>query len=649
MGSCWGGAPRALVHPRLDWQSQRTPGNEASTAPMYNTSLRSRSSPTERRSTHERSQHLAPVVGSEDAVGGFCTAGKSADVAVVIVTYRSAGDLPALLESLRIEARHTALRVIIADNHSDDRTLELARSHPDVIAFDTGGNLGYAAGINRAMAHAGDVPAVLVLNPDSRLQAGCIQALRRRLRGRTGIVVPAIRNAQDQLSHSLRNEPGLRRALADALLGSRWPTRPAWLSEFVRDDRQYLAARTTDWATGAALLVSRAAWDAVGQWDEQFFLYSEETDFMRRVRAAGFAVWYEPAACVVHREGGSGASPQLIALLLVNCVRYFRKHRPRSAGWYRLLVMLREELRRADRSHDAARAALRSKQHVSALPVASYAPVLPEQFPSASIIIPAHNEAAVIDRTLHALDPLIAAGTAEVIVIANGCTDSTASIARSHVGVRVVELAEGSKTAALNLGDAYATRWPRLYLDADVEASPDVLAQAVRALSGDGIYAARPAFRWDLSGASVLARAYYRARACMPSMSSKMWGAGVYGLSEQGHRILGTFPRVTGDDLLVEQSFPPGRKYIASGPAVVVRMPLTLRDLVGVLARSRRGGAEQALDTGGASARELLHTISGPASALAALCFAAVSLMARARARGVVRGWERDQSTRVQT
>jgi GT2 family glycosyltransferase len=576
----------------------------------------------------------------------FCGPNESPEVAVVVVTYRSANDLPELIDSLRAEAQQTKLRVIVADNRSDDGTLELARAHPDVIAVDTGGNLGYAAGINRAMAHAGDAAAVLILNPDSKVKPGSIRALLRRLGNEVGVVVPAMRNEGGELAHSLRNEPGLLRAFADALLGSRWKTRPEWLSEFIRDDRAYHVARCIDWATGAALLVARPVWDAVGQWDERFFLYSEETDFFRRVRAAGFSVWYEPAAEVVHREGGSGRSPHLIALLLVNCVRYICKHRPHSAGLYRLMVMLREELRRSDRSHDVARAALRSTRRARQLPSATYGPVPAGEFPASSIIIPAHNEAAVIDRTLAALFPLVAAGTAEVIVVPNGCTDDTANRARAHPGVKVVELSEGSKAAALNAGDAHATRWPRLYLDADIEATPEALAQAVRALQGNGIYAARPAFRWELRDASLLARAYYRARGRMPSMAGAMWGAGVYGLSEAGHRILGEFPRVLGDDLLVDRSFPPGRKYVASGPAVVVRMPLTLGDLIRVLVRSRRGGAEQSMDTGGSSFRELLRSVTGPTSAVDAACFAAVALVARVRARSAMGGWERDRSTR---
>ncbi len=579
-------------------------------------------------------------------MSGFRRQGEVAEVAVIIVTYRSAKHLPLLIDSLHTEAEQTALRVIVADNRSDDGTLQLAQAHPDVIAVDTGGNLGYAAGINRAMAHAGDSPAVLVLNPDSVVRPGCILALQNRLRSGAGVVVPAIRNGRGEIAHSLRNEPGLFRALSDALLGRVWRTRPAWLSEFIRDDRAYRVARRIDWATGAALMVARPVWDAVGQWDERFFLYSEETDFFRRVRAAGFSVWFEPAAEVLHHGSGSGTSQQLNALLVVNKVNYFRKHQPRSAGLFKLITIIAQELRRGDRSHELARHALRSTRHMRELPAAEYAPVPADQFPSASIIIPAHNEAAVIDRTLATLDPLVAAGTAEVIVVPNGCTDDTADRARAHAGVRVVELAEGSKAAALNAGDANATRWPRLYLDADIEAAPNALAQAVRALAGDGIHAARPAFRWDLRGADPLSRAYYRTRGQMPSMTGAMWGAGVYGLSEKGHRILGEFPPLLGDDLLVELAFPPGRKYIASGPAVLVRMPLTVHDLVGVLARSRRGTSEQSLDTGRVSLRELLYTITGPRSALDAICFALVASAARLRARHATRGWERDHSTR---
>lgn len=306
---------------------------------------------------------------SQQVAAGFVTADQPADVAVVIVTYNSAADLPGLFASLRSEAAATRLRVIVADNASADESVDVARAQDHVIVVETGGNLGYAAGINRAAAHAGDVDAILVLNPDLTVQQGCIEALKSRVRASgAGIVVPRIIDSSGVTYTSLRREPTLLRAVGDALLGNRWLSRPEWLSESIRTQHAYDVPRRTDWATGAALLVSREAWDVVGPWDESFFLYSEETDFFARARDRGFEVWYEPAAVVQHRQGGSGTSAALIALLMVNRVRYLEKHRPTTAELHRAILILHEELRRGDPTHAEARWALRSRRRWSELP-----------------------------------------------------------------------------------------------------------------------------------------------------------------------------------------------------------------------------------------------------------------------------------------
>ena len=151
----------------------------------------------------------------------------AADLAVLIVSYQSAADLPALLDSLRAEAARWRMRVVVADNASTDGSADIARAAGDVVVVETGGNLGYAAGLNAAMSHVGESPAILVLNPDLVLEPGCIAALERRMRvSGAGIVVPRILDAVGALTVSLRREPGVIRALADALIGSRWLSRP---------------------------------------------------------------------------------------------------------------------------------------------------------------------------------------------------------------------------------------------------------------------------------------------------------------------------------------------------------------------------------------------------------------------------------------
>lgn len=597
---------------------------------------------------------IAPTPNNA-ASRSFAGPDEPADVAVVIVTYQSAADLPSLLDSLRTEAVHTTLRVIVADNASTDGSADLARAAGDVVVVDTGGNLGYAAGINAATAYAGAARSILVLNPDLVVEPGCIATLVTRLEATgAGIVVPRILDATGALSPSLRCEPSLLRSLGDAVLGRHWLSRPEWLSESIRSSSAYATPRRVDWATGAALLIDRAIWDTVGQWDESFFLYSEETDFFRRTRARGAPVWFEPEATVRHHQGGSGSSDALVALILVNRLRYIEKHHPRSAGLHRLILILHEELRRGDSGRALARRALRQRRLWAELPQPSLVTPSDMNFPRASIIIPAHNESAVIARTLAPLAPLAALGRLEVIVACNGCTDDTASIARSFPSVVVIELAEASKVAALNAADAIAHCWPRLYLDADIEVDPVALVPAIRSLEGDGIFAARPAFRADSEGAEFIVAAYLRARYRMPSMSQAMWGAGVYGLSRAGHDRLGSFPAVTADDLHIDQLFAPGRKRILAGPAVTVRMPRTARGLLAVLVRSRRGSAELSIDSGRSSLAELLATITGPRSAFDALCFGGFAVAARLVTRratrratpGATTRWERDDSTR---
>jgi GT2 family glycosyltransferase len=265
------------------------------------------------------------------------------------VTYNSAEDIGPLVESIAGEARDLDLAVLIADNASADDTLERARrASSAVTAFGTGGNLGYSGAINAALARLDRERPVLILNPDAIVAPGAFRIMLDALDDpRVGAVVPRILDADGELSYSQRREPSVSRALGDALLGAHAQGRPGAFSEIVYERDAYGRPGDVDWATGAAVLLSRAAVREVGPWDERFFLYSEETDYLRRVRAAGYAVRYIPDAVVQHRQGGSGSSPRLVALSAVNRVRYMRKHRSRGyAAAFRGAAVLAELLRR---------------------------------------------------------------------------------------------------------------------------------------------------------------------------------------------------------------------------------------------------------------------------------------------------------------
>lgn len=285
--------------------------------------------------------------------------------------------------------------------------------------------------------------------------------------------------------------------------------------------------------------------------------------------------------------------------------------------------------------------------------------------PRGSVVIPAHNEGEVILRCLNALFTGIEPDDLDVIVVCNGCHDDTAALARSSSQrVRVLELAEASKAAALRAGDSAVVAFPRLYIDADVVlAGPSALSVIERLNAG--AVAARPPLVYDSSRSVALVRGYYRARARLPAVMRSLWGAGVYGLSAAGRARFDEFPYVTADDLWLDRQFAPDEVEIVDCTPVVVAVPRRSRDLVHTLRRTYRGKAEnrpgarndeRARATTAGVVRDLRRLASsGPGAAVDALIYASFAAGGRMRlalgSGGGVSGgggWERDSSSRAQ-
>lgn len=280
-------------------------------------------------------------------------------VAAIVVTFNSARHLPGLLDSLPAGLEGLTWRLVVVDNDSSDDTIALCRRlSPDAQIVRTGRNAGYAAGINAGMA-AADADAYLLMNPDVRLGEGCVATLLASLGPGTGIAVPRLTDAHDELIWSQRREPTLARAWADAVLGAQRAGRIGTLGEVVTDSDRYLRPSATDWAEGSVQLISDACARACGSWDESYFLYSEETDFHLLARDVGLGVRYVPNAHAQHLEGDSGTAPALWSLLTANRLRRFRKRHGRAASTAYWAALVLREGTRSIRGDSIARAALR--------------------------------------------------------------------------------------------------------------------------------------------------------------------------------------------------------------------------------------------------------------------------------------------------
>ncbi len=220
-----------------------------------------------------------------------------------------------------------ATEVIVLDNGSRDGSAQAAREHPTVdelIALER--RQGKASNDSRLMAAAGGRYALL-LNEDSELQSGATLALWRALEARPDAACAGARLVQpDGREQACAwRFPGVATALAGALLLHRLYTVQS------RGER----TREVDWCQSSALLVRLQAAARVGYMDPDFFVYSDEVDFARRLRDAGFRSLYVPAARAVHHEQlSSGASSERrIVELARNRDLYMRKHHSPAAAW----------------------------------------------------------------------------------------------------------------------------------------------------------------------------------------------------------------------------------------------------------------------------------------------------------------------------
>lgn len=282
-----------------------------------------------------------------------------------------------------------------------------------------------------------------------------------------------------------------------------------------------------------------------------------------------------------------------------------------------------------------------------------------------SIIIPAYNEEAVIGRTLSFLLDGADRSALDIVVCCNGCVDRTAEIAKSFgPPVRVVETSKGSKTLALNMGDAAAHSFPRIYLDADVLLSYEAVKRIVQELTESNQLAVAPRMRVDLTGRSWLIRAFYDVWLKTPYHQKGMIGSGIYALSEEGRKRFQEFPEIIADDGYVHAQFGPNERKAIDDCYFTIIPPVTFSGLLRIKTRARLGikemwqkypdlmsrhvSAEKA-DTGRAGYRNLVRQPQlWPQLAIYTL----VKVIAEVRAKSQLAKlkqyrWERDESSRT--
>ncbi|MGZ8649474.1 MAG: glycosyltransferase family 2 protein [Solirubrobacteraceae bacterium] len=265
-------------------------------------------------------------------------------VDAVIVSYNSRDTLRACVDPLLAQPD---VAVIVVDNDSPDGSLDAVQDLP-LQAIQSGRNAGFGAGCNLGAA-AGSSPYVLFVNPDAAMTGEALSRMIAALEAEpdVALVGPRLVDESGELMHSVRRYPTTRSMWARALFLHRlWPRAP-WANEIETRPEAYERAAYPEWVSGACMLVRRDAFEAVGGFDDRFFMYCEDQDLCRRLRAAGGRVRYEPSAVVSHRGGHSAPRTSLYATLARSRIAYTRKHSGVLRAWLQHAAIVTEALTHA--------------------------------------------------------------------------------------------------------------------------------------------------------------------------------------------------------------------------------------------------------------------------------------------------------------
>jgi N-acetylglucosaminyl-diphospho-decaprenol L-rhamnosyltransferase len=268
----------------------------------------------------------------------------SGDLSLIIVSWNVRDYLAACLDSIRAHVGDLQFEVIVVDSYSDDGTVEMVRTaypwvrflpQPFNVGFTRGNNIGLAAAHGRYL---------MLLNPDTEIVDYALSQMVAYMdeNPHVGVVGPRTLNSDGTIQSTRRRFPTLLTAIFESTWLQGWAPRRVLDHFYVRDIADTDTA-DVDWVQGSALMIRRKVYGQVGGLDEQYMMFSEEMDWCKRVRNAGWRVVYLGSVAVVHHGGKS--TEQVTALKHIyfqtSKLRYFRKfHGPLASLALRIFIVV---------------------------------------------------------------------------------------------------------------------------------------------------------------------------------------------------------------------------------------------------------------------------------------------------------------------
>lgn len=257
-------------------------------------------------------------------------------ISVVIPSWNTKDYLAACLTSLAA-ARKPACEVIVVENGSQDGSGEYVRAHhPEVRLIQNQENEGFARGSNQGMRVARG-RYVLLLNTDTEVAPDALERLLAFLETHPqhAAVAPRLVHPDGSTQRTVQEFPSLKTALYFSTPLERWFPQSRELRRYFMRDWDQESSRDVDQPPAAVLLLRKSVLDAVGLFDEELWLFYNDVDLARRIRAAGWRTHYLAEATVLHHVGGSTKKfAAFVATWQRDRLRYYRKHHGRCGAWW---------------------------------------------------------------------------------------------------------------------------------------------------------------------------------------------------------------------------------------------------------------------------------------------------------------------------
>jgi len=257
------------------------------------------------------------------------------EISIIILSYKMKGLVRNCLRALQDAQLDLLHEIIIVDNGSQDNIEELQQQFPDIKIVIAPENLGMGAGNNLGIKKARG-KYLLMLNPDIYIFPGAIEKMYNYIKDKPdiGLVSPRLLNPDKTLQYTCYRwhqplTPLYRRTFLGRL---KWAQKK--IDHFLMTDFDHQTIQAVDWCQGSCFLIPKEVIDQVGQFDEQFFMYFEDTDLCRRIWQKGYQIIYlgDTELIHLHTRASQGGLTQIISNKLTrehikSWIRYSLKHR----------------------------------------------------------------------------------------------------------------------------------------------------------------------------------------------------------------------------------------------------------------------------------------------------------------------------------